>query len=116
MTTQKQMWCVQIQLNAFFLWAHHPPTPKPTQNHDKKAALQHMINKFHATADILAQQLSYDDPKWINSIMSSKLKSASTTVQGYVKAIHTHEKTNCSTWPKTSEAQRDTAYVMFHKV
>src|SRR6266478_4346685 len=113
MPTIMQIWIRYIKLlNSFFFL-------KPTlseQDIDMKAEIEHRIQESYQYTDALKDQLiTYDDTKWIKSILSStRLNSATCTICDYLTTIQTHEKFSSHTHPRNRKECQAQSFTLFH--
>src|SRR5260370_15305997 len=108
-----QIWIRYIKLlNSFFF-------KKPTlleQDVDMKAKIECRIQESYQYTDALKDQLiTYDDTKWIKSILSSThLNSAMCTIHDYLTTIQTHEKFSSHTHPPNWKEHQAQSFTLFH--
>src|SRR5260370_38734210 len=81
---------------------------------DLKEAVLHMIEDFRHTADVLDQQVNFNNLKWMTSITTSKLATSWQISQDYNSIIQKHELYQSATWPRTSKECSQFNYVLFH--
>src|SRR5260370_40943619 len=108
-----QIWIRYVKLLNSFL------KKKPTlseQDIDMKAKIQHRIQESYQYTDALKDQLiTYDDTKWIKSILSSTcLSSAACTIHDYLTTIQTHEKFSSHTHPHNWKECQAQSLTLFH--
>ena len=94
----------------------HPHSASPKQDLDKRAPLQQMIQDSCQFADVLENQITtYNDPKWINFILSSAcLNSAMHNICLYLTAIKKHEKYSSHTHPQNWKEHESQSFTLFH--
>src|SRR5260370_13043400 len=114
MLKNNKIWIRNIKLlNSFFF------LKKPTlseQDIDMKAEIECRIQESYQYADALKDQLiTYDDTKWIKSILSStRLNSATCTIRDYLTTIQTHEKFSSHTHPRNRKECQAQSFTLFH--
>src|SRR5260370_9425795 len=88
----------------------------PAQDLNNEAQLDLRIEEAHQYADVLEnQRKTYNDPKWINHILtSSHLNSAMCNICGYLAAVWRHEVHSSHTHPWNCKEQQSQSFTLFH--